>query len=84
MAAHKPPLTIEQMLTTTQNIFVPTEVASVLNMNPHTIRVFARKAPHLLGFPVIVIGSRTRIPRVPFLKYLGYEVKNMEESNAHT
>ena len=28
-----------------------------------------------LGFPVILIGTRTKIPRLPFLKALGWEVE---------
>lgn len=47
--------------------------AKVLRCDPHMIRVAARTKPELLGFPVIVMGSRTRIPRIPFLKYLNQE-----------
>lgn len=44
--------------------------AEALGFNPQTIRVAARTKPEVLGFPVIVIGTRTRIPRIPFLNYL--------------
>lgn len=27
----------------------------------------------LLGFPVMVTGNRTKIPRIPFLKFCGVE-----------
>lgn len=52
----------------------PKQVADVLGNDPQNIRRQARKAPAKLGFPVIVIGARTQIPRIPFLKFLGVKV----------
>jgi len=49
----------------------PADVAPVLKCNPHLIRLMARENPALLGFPVIVTGSITRIPRKPFLEFFG-------------
>lgn len=54
--------------------FTVTEVCGVLNTNPHTIRITARQRPELLGFPVIVAGNRVKIPRIPFLRYMGVNV----------
>lgn len=53
----------------------PEQVSGFLSCNPQSIRVAARQRPELLGFPVIVMGSETKIPRIPFLRFLGYEVK---------
>jgi hypothetical protein len=44
--------------------------SKVLNCNPHYIRVAARQCPEKLGFPVIVYGSRVKIPRIPFIKFM--------------
>ena len=41
-----------------------------LEYNPQAIRIMARENPAALGFPVVVIGTRTKIPRVPFLRYV--------------
>ena len=49
----------------------PELAAAVLGCDPQKIRVQALYKPELLGFPVIRMGSRTRIPRVPFLAYIG-------------
>ena len=46
------------------------DIADVLNADPQDIRVQARTAPEKLGFPVIIIKSRTKIPRLPFLRYM--------------
>ena len=55
---------------------ITTAMASkVLHCKPESIRLAARERPDLLGFPVIVMGSETKIPRIPFLRFLGYEVK---------
>lgn len=51
-----------------------TDIAEILGMTPHAIRMAARDCPERLGFPVIVYGSRVRIPRVPLLRFLGEEV----------
>ena len=48
----------------------PSEVAKVLGVNPHSIRLQARENPALLGFPVMVCGSRTKIPKAGFLKFM--------------
>jgi len=48
----------------------PAEAASILHCDPHSIRVQAHTAPDKLGYPVIVIGRRVRIPRKPFIAYV--------------
>lgn len=37
----------------------------------YIIRVAARDNPAMLGFPVVRVGSRTKIPRIPFLQVMG-------------
>lgn len=55
----------------------PEEAAKVLGCNANIIRVMARtiEGRQGLGFPVIRIGSDTRVVRIPFLRYLGWEGK---------
>ena len=47
------------------------QVAKVLGVDPQLIRLQARSNPDLLGFPVAVLKSRTKIPRRRFLEWLG-------------
>ena len=49
----------------------PADIAPILRCDPQCIRVQAQQDPSKLGYPVIVIGKRVRIPRIPFLAYLG-------------
>lgn len=44
--------------------------ARALGCSPTNLRMAAKYRPELLGFPVIRIGHRTRIPRLPFLRML--------------
>ena len=58
---------LEQLSTPT---ITPAQAGAVLGIDPNTIRWQARDNPALLGFPVIVVKSRTYIPRLPFLRFL--------------
>lgn len=62
---------IEQIRNQDSPTITPALAATVIGCNPHLIRVQAQKAPHLLGFPVMRVGNRTKIPKGPFLEWLG-------------
>lgn len=63
-------MTIEEIKQSDKAFLTPAEVATVMNCDPQIIRWQARNAPGRLGFPVTVIKSRTKIPRIPFIKYI--------------
>lgn len=65
-------MTINDMLQSEEPFLSPADVADVLHCDPQNIRVQAQTDPSKLGYPVIVINRRIRIPRIPFLRYLGY------------
>lgn len=69
-------MTLQEIKDSTSTFLTPADVATVLECQPQLIRVMAKTDPRLLGFPVIVLGSRTRIPRKPFLAYLGEETES--------
>lgn len=48
----------------------PAQAAEVLSCNPQYIRMQAREDPSKLGFPVVCIGRRTKIPRLPFIAFI--------------
>lgn len=66
-------MTLEEIRASDKPFLTPAEVAPVLGAHPQSIRVAAKEAPELLGFPVTVIGAITKIPRKPFLRFLGEE-----------
>lgn len=66
-------MTISEIRATDKLLLTPVEVAPVLRCDPQCIRMMARSTPEQLGFPVICVGRRTKIPRIPFLRALGYK-----------
>lgn len=54
-----------------RDYLLPAEVAPVMHWDTHALRLQAREDPSKLGFPVLVYGSRVKIPKIPFLQFMG-------------
>ena len=63
-------MTIEDLIRSELVFVNPADIAGILHCDAQQIRVEARREPCRLGFPVVVVGHRVRIPREAFLKYL--------------
>ena len=63
-------MTLEEMKVCGKATLTAADVASVLDCDPHAIRLAAKKDPNSLGFPVIRMGSRVRIPTLPFVEFM--------------
>ena len=63
-------VTLDEVRELRTDIITPAQAAQVLGCDPAYIRVAARDAPEQLGFPVVRIGSRTKIPREAFVRYM--------------
>jgi len=59
-----------------------TQAAPYIPCDPYNLTLAARDpdARAALGFPVIVMGNRVRIPRIPFLKFLGLVPEDAAEA----
>lgn len=53
-----------------RDYLTPSEVAAVLHCDPQDVRVAARQHPELLGFNVTIIGTRVKIPKMAFLRWM--------------
>lgn len=62
------------IMESTKEFLSPADIAPILDVDPHSIRLTARESPHLLKFEFITSGNRTKIPRIPFLRYIGVNV----------
>lgn len=60
-------MTLEEIEALPKEMLVPTDIASYLGCNPYSINV-AIKNGAKFPFPVILMGSRVRIPKAPFIK----------------
>ena len=63
-------MTLKEIEESSKEVLTCAEVAQVLKCNPATLHMQAIKGPKKLGFPVIVMGNRVKIPRRPFLAYM--------------
>lgn len=62
-------MTISEIRECKKNMLTPADVCEILGCHPYSINKQAKKDPCLLGFPVIVVGTRVKIPREAFLKF---------------
>ena len=63
-------MTLQEIENSTKEVLTCADVAPVLKCNPATLHMQAIEQPWRLGFPVIVMGSRVKIPRKPFLNFM--------------
>ena len=63
-------LTLDQLEALPAEVLTCAQVAPVLCANPATLHLQALERPELLGFPVIVAGSRVKIPKRPFIGFM--------------
>lgn len=66
-------MTLEEIRASDKTFLTPADVAGVLAADAQSIRLQAREFPEALGFPVICVRNRVKIPRKPFLRFLGEE-----------
>ena len=64
-------MTLEEIRNLDREYLTPAEVAPILGCDAQDIRVAARQSPGRLGFNVAVIGSRVKVPRRAFIKWMG-------------
>lgn len=63
--------TIQEIMDSSAEFLTPTEVSGVLGCDAHTLSLTARQRPELVNFPFAFSGSRMKIPRIPFLRFMG-------------
>jgi len=63
-------MTLTEMRQSDKVMLTPDEVSEVLGCNGYAINLQCKDDPRKLGFPVCVLGTRVRIPRVAFIKWL--------------
>lgn len=71
----KPFNRLEEMAMDGKYTLKPDVVAGILGIHPQRLREIAQdeKARAGLGFPVTVAGRSILIPKVPFLRFMGYD-----------
>ena len=62
---------VARIMSSTKVCITPTEAAKVLQCAPYALNLKARE--NALPFPAFFVGNRLKIPRIPFLRFLGIE-----------
>ena len=65
-------MTIKEIEASSADFLTPAQVAGVLGCQPYAINTQAKADPAKLGFPVCVMGTRVRIPRRAFLRWMEF------------
>ena len=63
-------MTLDEIRNSTKEVLTPAEVAPILGCDPQDIRVQAKQHPERLGFNVAVIGTRVKVPRLAFIRWM--------------
>jgi len=63
-------MTLEELEDLPTEILTCQQIAPLLGANPATIHGQATDRPELLGFPVIVMGRRVKIPKAAFIRFM--------------
>ena len=63
-------VTLDEIKASDKSVLTPAEVAEVLGCDPQDVRVAARQRPDLLGFNVAVFGTRVKVPRLAFIRWM--------------
>jgi len=61
--------TLQDVRECEKDFLVPEDIERVLNCDRYSINLQCKTDPSKLGFPVIVMGSRVRIPRIGFIRF---------------
>ncbi len=64
------PVSLEDVKAMDTSVITAAIAGQVLGCDPHYIRLEARRNPEKLGFPVIVLQNRVRIPRIAFIRFM--------------
>ena len=63
-------MTYDEIKSSSKPMLTPADICPVLGCASYTINVQARQDASRLGFPVNVMGSRVRIPRLAFIRWM--------------
>ena len=74
-------MTYEELRESNALYLTAKEVGSALGFDAQALREQAKTDPTKLGFPVTVVGTRVKIPRLPLIAFLDGQV--VADKEAH-
>ena len=68
-------MTLRELEQLPKEMLVPADIAPILGCTPYSINVAVKKGTQF-PFPVILMGTRVRIPKIPFIKFMKGEMND--------
>ena len=65
-------MTFQEITESRKDFLTPSDISEVLRCMPYSINTQAKDDPSKLGFPVCIMGTQVRIPRLGFLHWMRY------------
>ena len=62
--------TLEEIEALPKTMLTANDITEIVGADANSIRIQAHRDASRLGFPVIVIGTRVKIPKEAFLKFM--------------
>ena len=69
-------MTLKDIAELDKEVLTCKDVAPILGYGEYQIHQQAKERPELLGFPVIVIGNRVKIPKGAFIAFMNGTLKH--------
>lgn len=63
-------MTLDEIKASDKTMLTPVDIAPILGADPQYIRLTAKCCPERLGFNVAVIGTRVKVPRLAFIRWI--------------
>lgn len=65
-------MTFQEIQASSKDFLTPEDVRQVVGCEPYSINVQAKQDASKLGFPVCIMGTRVKIPRLGFIHWMMY------------
>lgn len=62
-------MTLNEIESLQKDFLIPSDIAPLLRVHQYSISLQARADPAKLGFPVVVVGNKTLIPKAAFIQF---------------
>lgn len=65
-------MSLDELIASKQLTVTMADIAPLLQADAQFLRMQAQRDPSKLGFPVIVVGSHIKVPRLGFIHFMQY------------
>ena len=71
-------MTLNELEKLDKEVLVPKDIAPILGCTPYSINVATKDGHNPFPFPIIRMGTRVRIPKMPFIKAMRGETNEVK------